>query len=277
VCYKAVETSTNNNPAPASIPTSCAVSSKKKRTLKVPGDCSDDKQGRLNNFIESQIDEAKKQGNIVPLASKGKVVGKMGVPSSKQIGFGNKALVTGMEGLQGCSSIIIVAKQGIWISHLWELPGFLDADIDPTNGEIVPGSRRIVTDAEFREGVLDFLHSGGSDDSQNFPGLDTSPGTTFGTADELLKIWIVHPRGGDTGGLIYPAQIDQIKAELGNMLPKAKNVAPEVLEYFPVDPNDEDKEFLHGTIVVQYDPKQQPEGQQVRLYCLIRWSWNFTK
>ncbi|KAL4862959.1 hypothetical protein BDV12DRAFT_202572 [Aspergillus spectabilis] len=42
--------------------------------------------------------------------------------------FGNERLLSGVSPLNGCTSVLIITKKGVWVSHIFERPVFIDRD-----------------------------------------------------------------------------------------------------------------------------------------------------
>jgi hypothetical protein len=282
------------NDAPVPRPTSCPDGSKprdppqqpagklRKRTLIIPDNFDNQPPGRINNFITQQITEGRNQQNLVPHAGRdGQFNAMGGISSSKFIDLKNTRLNTGVEGLHGCTTVVIVAKHAIWVSHHWEIPGFLNVQLAP-NGAPILGSETPVSDAEFQSRVLDFFRLGDSTGGQTnlvFPGFasKTAPGEVFGSKDELLKVVIVTPRdaeGVDAPPGIYrfPQLVQKIKDELKSIFKDVDpDLDPVIADYNVLNLNDPAKEARHGTVLVQYDPRQQPPGDPVRKAIVRIW------
>lgn len=44
--------------------------------------------------------------------------------SSRVRAFGKQGFNMGVRGLMGCTSVIVVSRRGVWMSHIWEIPSF---------------------------------------------------------------------------------------------------------------------------------------------------------
>lgn len=123
----------------------------------------------------------------------------------------------GMRGLVGCTSVVVISRAGVYVSHLWENPSFIPAN--------------------FQREVLDALDRGGGTDRmpgirnlteprpQLPPGVGTRPGLlAAANRPEVLIITPVWTRiEGDPSttnpdpnpqNLHFPAEVAQIEARL---------------------------------------------------------------
>lgn len=217
--------------------------------------------------------EARNQGNLVLLTGTGIPNAMNGISTSKQLDFRNVRFNAGVEGLQGCTSVMVIAKRAIWMTHFWEIPGFLNVGVDPNTNQLIPDTETPITDTQFRDRVLNFFRFGGFANSQSFPSLQQSagPNQVFGINSEILKILVIHPRTSTASGegdLRYPVQVQQIVSEINGILP---NVEPVVIDYVAIDSEQAQHELKHGTVLVQYDPNQKPPGQQDRKAIVKVW------
>ncbi|GKT56683.1 hypothetical protein ColTof3_04022 [Colletotrichum tofieldiae] len=77
--------------------------------------------------------------------------------------FGDQALAGATGPFWGCSGIIIITKRGIYTSHVWEIPNFHKGTHKPTAFD---------WDAEFEEGILQFLKRGSGDRIGGYKGIE---------------------------------------------------------------------------------------------------------
>ncbi|GKT44727.1 uncharacterized protein ColSpa_04908 [Colletotrichum spaethianum] len=77
--------------------------------------------------------------------------------------FGDQALAGATGPFWGCSGIIIITKRGIYTSHVWEIPNFHKGTHKPTAFD---------WDAEFEEGLLQFLKRGSGDRIGGYKGIE---------------------------------------------------------------------------------------------------------
>ena len=156
----------------------------------------------------------------------------------------------GVTNLYGCTSVIVVSRKRVWISHFWEDPAF----IVPTN--LIPH-------------ILDPLQNG------VFPGIPqgigafTGPGGDFeNTPENKVRAFIVtlSPRGVDnpaTNALQYPCRVRHIQERVKTVLSQPDR-DPLIIPYIPRWRNDLYNStgtytFPWGKVLVQYDPVQVRE------------------
>ena len=148
-------------------------------------------------------------------------------------------------GLYGCSSVVVLSKKGIYMSHFWERPSFTGA--------------KAVCDRQ----VLQPLKDG---DGPQMPGLLalSQDNGIFAPSSEPAT-FIITPRKAldwddpDDTRPQYPSQVDRIKALLKSLIGgPAGSVEPTVLTYIaqrdPEDPHRKNR--VSGKILFQYDPHQ---------------------
>ncbi|KAF2877717.1 hypothetical protein BDV95DRAFT_602075 [Massariosphaeria phaeospora] len=231
----------------------------------------------INNFIFNELTKADHQGNIVPFAGSVHAFNAMGgLSSSKLLALNHVPLNAGVDGMRGCTSVIVIAKRGIWMSHLWEVPGFLNMEIDPASNRVFKGSETPVSPEEFQHRVLDFLRHGlDTDDPVNpvrFTGLRelTGPTGIFEVPSEILKVIVVTPLFTQdvhfaviptSNTIRFPVHVNQIIDEIKSTFPGASPVIKAYAAIPSTDPLHLLEEFRHGKIVVQYDPNHHPLGQ----------------
>ncbi|KAL8898432.1 MAG: hypothetical protein Q9207_006699 [Kuettlingeria erythrocarpa] len=158
--------------------------------------------------------------------------------------LGNKREDVALHGLRGCTSVVVVSKVGVWISHFWQIPSFR---ADPDNHD---EPRTDLDIANFNEQVIQEMQDGGP----NIPGLNplTAPGGIF---DEVFKPrWtIVTPRdlSGVVGSWRYQPEVDEIHGVLVELFP---NAPPSIIDYEPKGDDDSQTSTASGKILFQYDP-----------------------
>jgi hypothetical protein len=127
--------------------------------------------------------------------------------------FDNQQVNTGVSGLHGCTSVMVVSQMGAYASHFWERPAF--------------NRDRFGTD------VLRYLQYG--DGTSVMPGLQqhTGSGRLFDTAFDPHIVLIVPRRRGSPypGDYMFPNEIQRILATLRGMLP---SVTPFIYKTTPL-------------------------------------------
>ena len=162
-------------------------------------------------------------------------------------------------GLYGCSSVVVLSKNGIYMSHLWEEPSFTPYD--------TPYDK-----ARFDNQILQALKNG---DGPRMPGLLalSQHGGIFAPNSEpstfIITPSFALPR--DKPLWRYPRQVIQTKRLLKSMIETpAGQVEPTVLTYFPQrDPYDpHQRNRVSGKILFQYDPLQPLHPSTANTGCV---------
>jgi hypothetical protein len=121
-----------------------------KRSILTPSDY----QESFPDFWREELGNAFLNGNILPHMGVDVPDGKSGgISSSASRIFGNQAFRFGAARQEGCVTIWVLAKQGLWVSHIWEVPGLTKNEIQ--NNKIVEQDMTI-----FQPMVLDFIRDG---------------------------------------------------------------------------------------------------------------------
>lgn len=166
------------------------------------------------------------------------------LPSSEKVVLGNSVLSIGQAGLYGCTSVIVVSRYAIYMSHHWEKPAF----------RIIKDRRMVLEEANFQTGVLDYLET-------------TLPQPEFVNSEKYpdphTKAFIVSPRARTpTLKPKFGNELDRISEKLMEKLGLSEE--PRIHLYNSIhspdrrDPGDYDPEveyiMLDGKLVVIYDP-----------------------
>ncbi|KAI9718522.1 MAG: hypothetical protein M1812_003973 [Candelaria pacifica] len=214
-----------------------------KRTLPDPSDAV--YGGNVASFILEEFKKADK----IPLRI------DSNHPSSALVRkFNNERVNLAVYGLYGCTSVLVVSNQGIWASHFWENPSFVNAN-------------------RFQNEVLVALEDG--DGTDDMPGIRRYTGfREFLNVAEVPQAIIVTPRVRTSlvvGNLLFGVQVNQISTTLRGLIP---NSIPIVIEYVPTDARtSQSTDNPSGKMLVQFDPDQRqyeakkdcPAVQQARV------------
>lgn len=205
-----------------------------KRTLKTPADHG----GNTAQFILSEVAFAEW------LNIDGSTANSRSTAMSRTLT--NKRYNAAVYGLYGCTSIIVVSKQAVWLSHFWENPSFR------ATGDNWGKAATAADTANFNRDVINAMQYGATD----MPGLTqfTGPGGQF---DPVQKpVWaIVTPRAisGVEGQLKYDPEVTQIREVLQRLFP---NALPVIIDYVPRPDQNSQMNTASGKILFQYDPFQ---------------------
>lgn len=217
-----------------------------KRTLPLPGDAP--WFGDQDSFLWTQYGDMSVVAGWVPLRQ------DPNYPSSAlAFGFGQNRFDVAVQGLYGCTSLIIVSTQGVWMSHLWENPSF------QTGG--------VVNQANFQAQVLNRLGPG--DGTAGFPGIAQYLTSNFAADTKPVAI-IMTPRNRvnpQPSVLMFQDQINQLSDEVQTIFGGTKtssgqftggtlNGIPIVIDYTPKSDPFSQQWTSSGKALLQYDPVQ---------------------
>ncbi|KAI1857971.1 hypothetical protein JX265_011001 [Neoarthrinium moseri] len=104
-------------------------------------------------FVAGEVYEAytnfvQTDNNIVPIPKNTDI--EPGMTTSQVVQFNDKVVSLSVQGLYGCTSVVVVSQRGAWASHIWEAPTFTGS-ID-----------------NFRARGLDYITRGLHDDNPQF-------------------------------------------------------------------------------------------------------------
>ncbi len=220
-----------------------------RRVLPLPSDVPWD--GNLDSFLYDQIAIAEDAHNDVPL----RIQGIKGISSALAIPLRALPLNMAVQGMYGCTSVIVISKGLVWGSHLWEGEGFQSGENN------------------FKASIINVLGPG--DGTPEMPGLSqfTAVGGRLSPATNP-QVFIVTPGFvSGSGAMFYPKKVGEITDRLKEIL--GQNVRVEPILYDPVDKppepdSDEDDEWtLDGRFLFQYDPNQMRcNGVQTAMWRL---------
>ncbi|KXT10744.1 hypothetical protein AC579_6846 [Pseudocercospora musae] len=247
--------------------TSIPTLNPEKRSLLQPQDYP----GGHDGFMVAEVEQA---ANVDMLVYH-RPPGTGGRSSAKVKGFRTDGFNLAIDKLNACTSVIVVARKGCYISHIWEVPTMMDEQL-------------------FQEDVLFGLFEG--DDSGYLPGIsdhshDASLFNTlkFGQTENVIQPIIVTPWidpgvwGDESRPWRFMHEIQRTKDQLQEMF----RVEPIVQTYKLLE-GDDDATVKHklettarGKVVIQYDPRQylpteevtDSQGQQhscVKQYAALR-------
>ena len=173
--------------------------------------------------------------------------------SALAFGLGTNRFDVAVQGLYGCTSLIIISTAGVWMSHLWEDPSF------------APGG--VVSQTNFQAQVLDRLGPG--DGTPDFPGLNQYLNTEFAADTKPVAI-IMTPRNRanpQPGVLMYRDQITQLSEKVqtifggtrtnsGQFPGSTLNGVPIIIDYTPKSDQFSQTWTSSGKALFQYEPVQ---------------------
>lgn len=155
----------------------------------------------MGDGLPDLFNEVKSAGNTakVELASRA----ASGVSSSQFITFDNAEHNIYVSGLEGCTSVIVVSRNGAWASHFWETPAFSFTG----------------TNDRFQADVLDYLTTDLGSHQASF--ADSSTTKIYIMTTTTQENNLNGPGAADNGDWPpeYPGRIAQITKLLNGMLP----------------------------------------------------------
>lgn len=207
-------------------------------------------------------DSELKQAKLVPhgrISQNGQIEGS---PAAISFALAGRQVKVGVVNLYGCTSVIVMSKKGIWMSHFWEVPSFIQP-------KYTDSSRRTVNykfnQKQFDTDVLSTLNNGCVFDQSpgSVEGLLCHTGANgwFNEANEP-QVVIVTPRekvlNARPGVLQYQDQVDQISARLDVIFPYI--LLPTVVDYISLGPD--------GKVIDQTNPQgfTWPQGKALFRY-----------
>lgn len=132
----------------------------------------------IDIFLRTQLTLAQKAGTAlenledpVLAATQPSRNNMIGVTSSKRLVFGSDPLRAGIVEQQGCTTVYVITKRGMWYTHFWE---------DPAISEIVFDNRGEAV--SFNPPDIDIFEN----DAVGFIDLKNKP-VRLGTSDSVLN------------------------------------------------------------------------------------------
>jgi hypothetical protein len=100
-------------------------------------------------------------------------------------------LAVGVNGIYGCTAVFIMSEKGVYMSHIWENPVFIDGDWNPTD------------DASFTTNTFNALRDGTAyaQSITALVGTDDAPGVL--NAIYAPKVFVLTPRTSDADRNIW--------------------------------------------------------------------------
>lgn len=156
----------------------------------------------------------------------------------------NRRYDAAVHGLFGCTSVVVVSRVGMWISHFWEIPSFRATAENWGHPRTAPDI------ANFNDHVIHQMQHGGND----IPGLTqfTAAGAEFAAAQRPVCA-IVTPRGQAPNSWRYEPEVNAIKDVLNDLFPTSP---PVIIDYEPRSDDNSQQTTASGKILFQYDPFQ---------------------
>ncbi|KAM0227734.1 hypothetical protein ACHAPO_011302 [Fusarium lateritium] len=155
----------------------------------------------------------------------------------------------GVNGIYGCTAVLIVSNLGVYTSHIWEVPGFLDAaDLTtPTSDEFFDTNVVKV----LRDGTLDATTATGV---RSLVGTEDAPGPLHSQFEP--HVFVVTPfsnvqNGANPSLYRYEARANQLSSQVTGMIPGA--IAGGVFGYMPINQFASTGGGYFGRTIVEFD------------------------
>jgi len=125
--------------------------------------------------------------------------------------FGDQPFTMAVQGLFGCTTVVVVSRRGVWMSHFWEVPSFLSWE-------------------RFQQDIIHYMWYG--DDTPEMPGIYqyTNPGKLFSLENHPATL-IITPRSRTCrtpGDYEFRPMVEEIRHSLKILIP---TVEPIVVDY----------------------------------------------
>jgi hypothetical protein len=153
-------------------------------------------------------------------------------------------------GLAGCTVIVAISAKGIWISHIWEVPGYSKGKGFPTD--------------KFNDEVIAFIQNGVATASEADKKKDPLPKAVkisdHKTDLTKAEFFIVSPsKGKNSNNFLYPSKVEQTKEKMEEVLDMKGKINWNNFYYHPAEGD-------VYPVLFEYDPNGKGKGEkQARL------------
>ncbi|RGP62728.1 hypothetical protein FSPOR_9115 [Fusarium sporotrichioides] len=154
----------------------------------------------------------------------------------------------GVNGIYGCTAVLIVSNLGVYTSHIWEVPGFLDrVDYKPTSDDFFETNVFEV----LRDGTLDATTATGI---STLIGTESAPGPLHSQFEP--RVFVVTPfninQSPENPSLFrYEARADQLANQVTGIIPGA--ISGGVHGYLPIGQVESTGRGFLGRTIVEFD------------------------
>ncbi|RYP39915.1 hypothetical protein DL767_002034 [Monosporascus sp. MG133] len=235
-------------------------------------------EGSSNDlFMRGEVARAYSEGHGVELV---KIRSPFTFPTSSLVRtFGDRVVSAAATGLHGCTSVVVVSRRGVWLTHVWETPSFTGLLLSRTPLTFEDGPSK---EARFSYEVLSALRRGNATSTHHRTGIDDlrSPETpnagwkrrrgNIFDDDAKPRAYIFTPKSLIRAGFRFPDQTERIKDEIraifgdypvpihaiGYDLPMKADVGGKKGKQ-----RDTDYKTAKGKVLVQYQPPSNYNGR----------------
>ncbi|KIL83907.1 hypothetical protein FAVG1_12884 [Fusarium avenaceum] len=175
----------------------------------------------------------------------------------------------GVNGIYGCTAVLIVSNLGVYTSHIWEVPGFLDrVDYKPTSDDFFETNVFEV----LRDGTLDATTATGI---STLIGTESAPGPLHSQFEP--HVFVVTPfntnqRPENPSLFRYEARADQLANQVAGIIPGA--ISGGVHGYLPIGQVESTGKGFLGRTIVEFDMLDgfiASDQDPTKLQALGRW------
>ncbi|KAG8358740.1 hypothetical protein FVEN_g3760 [Fusarium venenatum] len=175
----------------------------------------------------------------------------------------------GVNGIYGCTAVLIVSNLGVYTSHIWEVPGFLDAvDTKPTSDDFFETNVFKV----LRDGTLDATTATGIG---TLIGTESAPGPLHSQFEP--HVFVVTPfntyQSPENPSLYrYEARANQLASQVTGIIPGA--ISGGVYGYVPIGQVESTGRGYFGRTIVEFDMLDgfiTSEQDPTKLQAVGRW------
>ncbi|ROT42592.1 hypothetical protein SODALDRAFT_374899 [Sodiomyces alkalinus F11] len=165
----------------------------------------------------------------------------------------------GIPPIAGCTAILVASSRGVWVAHLWEVPGFTKGNGTGESEDI----ERMFPDSQemyFRKMVTGFLRIGTKQGGRTNPGLERHANEFDGDKEQFVHAIIITPEAlAGRGRMAYPDQVEEIKRVLRETIRIADDDQIQTHVYLPAPSLSVERYIgsqlgFHGLTSWQYSP-----------------------
>ncbi|RYP13177.1 hypothetical protein DL765_007004 [Monosporascus sp. GIB2] len=231
----------------------------------------------IDLFMRGEVARAYSEGNGVELV---KITSPFTFPTSSLVRtFGDGVVSAAVAGLHGCTSVIVVSRRGVWLSHIWETPSFTGLLLSRIPLMFEDGLSK---EARFSYEVLSALRRGNATSAHHRTGIaDLRSSETLHARrsrrrrslfdnDAKPRVYIFTPKSVIRAGFRFPDHIERIKDEILAIFGDYP-VPIHVIGYDPPreadvggkkgKKQDTDYRTAKGKVLVQYQPSSNYNGR----------------
>ena len=179
----------------------------------------DPRDARYNNDINNFISSIWDSGTLTRIVQKSKLA------DAEVVRWGNADQKVGIDGLFGCTSLIVASRRGLYITHYWAKPTFHDRDLfnDIIVRSLVNGQTYQQVESEPRSDTLLCFDADVPAlvplASRHSPDGTNPPGKILFGPDDKVKVGIVTPKAYQSSYYKYMAFVMELYDLIKTILP----------------------------------------------------------